>query len=77
MVTNAVGATAVGSIQPESWFMSGYAAGTLIPVGTETSNAAITSLGLFAQQEFHVVLRPSVAAATTVQLLSLNIEVLQ
>ncbi len=77
MTTNAVGATAIGSLQPESWFMSGYAAGTLIPVGTETSNAAIGSLGLFAQNEYSVILVPSVAADTTVRLLSLHIETLQ
>jgi hypothetical protein len=77
MTVNAVGSTAVGSIQPESSFMSGYAAGTLIPIGTETSNAAIASLGLFSQDTFSVILAPSVAAATTARLLSLHIEVLQ
>lgn len=77
MTTNAVGATAIGSIQPESSFISGYAAGTLIPVGTDTSNAAVGSLGLFSQQWFNVSLAPSVAADTTVRLLSLHIEVIQ
>lgn len=77
MTTNAVGATAIGSLMPESMFMAGYATGTLIPVGTETSSAAIGSLGLFAQNEYTVFLAPLVAADTTVQLQSLHIEVLQ
>lgn len=77
MTTNAVGATAIGSIQPESSFISSYAAGTLIPIGGDTSNAAVGSLGLFAQDTFSVVVLPSVAADTTVRLLSLHIEVLQ
>ena len=77
MTTNAVGATAVGSIQPESSFIAGYAAGTLIPVGTDTSNAAVGSLGLFAQDTFSVAILPLVAADTTVRLLSLHVEVLQ
>lgn len=77
MTTNAVGATAVGSIMPESMFMGGYAAGTLIPVGTDNTAAVIGSLGLFSQNEFTVFLAPLVAADTTVQLQSLHIEVLQ
>ena len=77
MTTNAVGATAVGSIQPESMFMAGYATGTLIPVGTDTSNAAVGSLGLFAQDTFSVAIEPLVAADTTVRLLSLHIETLE
>lgn len=74
MTTNAVGATAVGSIMPDSMFMGGYAAGTLIPVGTDNANAAIGSLGLFAQNEYTIFLAPLVAADTTVQLQSLHIE---
>lgn len=77
MTTNAVGATAIGSIQPESMFMAGYAAGTLIPIGTDTSNAAVGSLGLFAQDTFSLAIKPLVAADTTVQLLSLHIETLE
>lgn len=77
MTTNAVGATAIGSIQPESSFMAGYATGTLIPVGTDASAAAVGSLGLFAQDEFTVYITPLVAADTTVQLVSLHIETLQ
>lgn len=77
MTTNAVGTTAVGSIMPDSMFMAGYAAGTLIPIGTDNSAAAIGSLGLFSQNEFTVFLAPLVAADTTVQMQSLHIEVLQ
>jgi hypothetical protein len=77
MTTNAVGATAVGSIMPDSFFIASYAAGTLIPVGADTSAAAIGSLGLFAQDEFSISILPSVAADTTVQLMSLHIETIQ
>ena len=77
MTTNAVGATAIGSIQPESSFIASYAAGTLIPIGADASNAAVASLGLFAQNTYSVSITPSVAADTTVRLLSLHIEVLE
>lgn len=77
MTVNAVGATAVGTVQPESSFIAAYAAGTVIPVAADTSNAAVGSLGLFSQQWFNVAIKPLVAADTTVQLLSLHIEVLQ
>jgi hypothetical protein len=77
MTTNAVGATAIGSIQPESSFIASYAAGTLIPIAADTSNAAVGSLGLFSQNTYSLAIRPLVAADTTVQLLSLHIEVLQ
>jgi hypothetical protein len=77
MTTNAVGATAVGSIQPESQFIASYAAGTVVPVGADTSNAAVGSLGLFSQQWYTLAIEPLVAADTTVRLLSLHIEVLQ
>ena len=77
MTVNAVGTTAVGSIQPESQFIASYAAGTVVPVGADTSNAAVGSLGLFSQQWFTLAIEPLVAADTTVRLLSLHIEVLQ
>lgn len=77
MTTNAVGTTAIGSIQPESAFSAGYAAGTLIPQATETSNAAIASLGLFSQNTFTIWITPAVADDTTAQLLSLHVETLQ
>jgi hypothetical protein len=77
MTVNAVGTTAVGSIMPESSFIASYAAGTLIPVGADTANAAVGSLGLFSQQWFNIAVEPLVAADTTVQLQSLHIEVLQ
>ncbi len=79
MTTNAVGATAIGSIQPESWFLGNTAAGTgsTSPQAVEKSAVAIGSLGLFAQNEYTVYITPLVAADTTVQLMSLHIEVLQ
>lgn len=79
MTTNAVGATAIGSIQPESWFLGNTAAGTgtTSPSATEKSAAAIGSLGLFAQNQYTVYITPLVAADTTVQLMSLHIEVIQ
>lgn len=79
MTTNAVGATAVGSIQPESWFLGNTAAGTgsTSPQGVEVSATAVGSLGLFSQNEYTVYITPLVAADTTVQLMSLHIETLQ
>ena len=74
--TNAVGATAIGSLMPDSWFLGNTAAGTGTtgPSGTEKSAAAVGSLGLFAQDQFTVYITPLVAADTTVQLQSLHIE---
>lgn len=79
MTTNAVGATAVGTIQPESWFLGNTAAGTgtTSPSATEKSAVAITALGLFAQNQYTVYITPLVAADTTVQLMSLHVEVIQ
>lgn len=77
MTTNAVGTTAIGSIQPESWFIASYAAGTVVPVAADASASAVGSLGLFAQDEFTVYITPLVAADTTVQLMSLHIETIQ
>lgn len=79
MTTNAVGATAIGTIQPESWFLGNTAAGTgtTSPSATEKSAVAITTLGLFAQNQYTVYITPLVAADTSVQLMSLHVEVLQ
>lgn len=77
MTTNAVGATAVGTIQPESNFLASYAAGTVVPVAADTSAVAITALGLFSQDTISFWVVPSVAADTTVQLMSLHVETLQ
>ncbi len=79
MTTNAIGATAVGSIQPESWFLGNTAAGTgsTSPQAVEKSAVAVGSLGLFSQNEYSVYITPLVAADTTVQLMSLHIETLQ
>ena len=77
MTTNAVGTTAAGSIMPDSYFSSSYSTGTLNPNAVDTATSAVGSLGLFAQTEWTVFLAPLVAADTTVQLLSLHIEVLQ
>jgi hypothetical protein len=79
MTTNAIGATAVGTIQPESWFLGNTAAGTgsTSPQGVEKSAVAVGSLGLFAQNEYTVYITPLVAADTTVQLMSLHVETLQ
>lgn len=77
MTVNAVGVTAVGSLQPESTYLGAYATATVTPIGTDTSAAAIASLGLFAQDTFTISILPLVAADTTVQLVSLHIETLQ
>ncbi len=75
MTTNAVGATAIGTIQPESWFIGNTAAGTgtTSPTGVDTSSGTVGTLGLFAQNEYTVYVTPLVAADTTVQLMSLHI----
>lgn len=79
MTTNAIGATAIGTIQPESWFLGNTAAGTgtTSPSATEKSAVAVTALGLFSQNQYTVYITPLVAADTSVQLMSLHIEVLQ
>lgn len=77
MTTNAVGATAIGSMMPDSGFQASYSTATVVPVAVDTATAAVGSLGLFAQTEWTVFLSPLVAPDTTVQLLSLHIEVLQ
>jgi hypothetical protein len=79
MQTDAVGATAVGTIAPESWFLGNTAAGTgtTSPQGVENTATTIGSLGLFAQQQFTVYIVPLVAADTVAQLYSLHIETLQ
>ncbi len=77
LTTNAVGATAVGTIQPDSWFLGGGASGTTVMLGTEASLTAVGSLGLFAQQHFDVYITPGTEAITAAQLMDLNIEVLQ
>lgn len=77
MTTNAVGATAIGTVMPMSNFLASYSTGTLTPVATDAAVAAVGSLPLFAQQQFTVELAPLVAADTTVQLVGLSIETLE
>lgn len=78
LTTNAVGATAIGSVSPESWFLANTAAGTgtTSPQGVENTATTIGSLGLFAQDQFSIGVTPLVANDTSVQLISLHIETL-
>jgi hypothetical protein len=76
MTTNAVGATAVGSVQADSWFIAA-AAGTTNIVGSDTGTAAVGSLGLFSQDTVYVYLTPATEAITAARLMDLHIESIQ
>jgi len=64
LTANAVGATAVGSLQPDSWFIAGGRPGTTNVVAEKASATAIGSLGLFSQTWFYVYVTPLVQALT-------------
>jgi hypothetical protein len=77
LTTNAVGATAVGSLQPDSWFIAGGASGTTNVVAGEASLTAIGSLGLFAQNTLDIYITPATEAVTAARLMDLSVETLQ
>lgn len=75
--TNAVGATAVGTVQPDSWFLAGGTAGTTNVLATEYNQTAVGSVGLFSQVQLTLVAIPLVEAFTSAGVSQLDIEVLQ
>lgn len=75
--TNAVGATAVGTIQPDSWFIAGGTAGTTNIVASDANLVAVTGLGLFSQDTVYVYLTPGASAITAARLMDLSVETLQ
>lgn len=78
MTTNAVGATAVGSVMTNGWeLLAPIAGGAGLGYSLDTGTAAIGSLGLFAQDTLNVVYTSTTNATTTEQLLDLHVEVLQ
>lgn len=77
LITNAVGATAVGTLQPDSFLLAGGAAGTTNILATEASAGAIASLGLFAQDSLNIYLKPATHDMTAVRLMDLHVETLQ
>jgi len=74
--TQAVGTTAVGSIQANSWQCMEQATYASLCT-SDMATAATGSLGLFAQDTFYIYINPTAESPTVVQLLALNIEVLQ
>ena len=78
LTTNAIGATAVGSIMTNGWeLLSAAAGGALTGATVDTGTAAIGSLGLFSQDTMSVIYTSTTNATGGEQLLDLHIEVLQ
>jgi hypothetical protein len=78
MTTNAVGATAVGSVMTNGWeLLAAAAGGALTGATVDTGTAAIGSLGLFAQEQLSVIYTSTTNATGGEQLLDLHVEVLQ
>ena len=78
MTTNAVGATAVGTVMTNGWEMLFPAAGgALTGAGGDTGTAAIGSLGLFAQAQLNVIYTSTTNSTGGEQLLDLHFETLQ
>jgi hypothetical protein len=79
LTTNAVGATAVGSIMTGGnvtyQVQTGAAAG--LGPNVDLNNAAVGSLGLFAQNTINLVYTSTTNATATEQLMDLHVEVLQ
>lgn len=76
LTTNAVGATAVGSLQADGWATAG-AAGVLGVAWTDNSQSAVGSVGLFSQNEVSVFVKPATEAFTAAQLMDLHVETVQ
>lgn len=79
LTTNAVGSTAVGTIQPGGFLLlqdQSLAANGLGPY-VDTNTAAVATLGLFAQNTVYVTYTSTTNATNAPQLLDLHVEVLQ
>jgi hypothetical protein len=74
--TNAVGTTAVGSIQADGRAIASTTA-TLGLAWGDNSQSAVGSVGLFSQDSVYVYLKPATEAATAVQLMDFHVETLQ
>lgn len=78
MTTNAVGATAIGTVMTNgSELLVAAAGGALTGATIDTGTAAIGSLGLFAQDTLYVTYTSTTNATAGEQLLDLHIETLQ
>jgi hypothetical protein len=76
MTTNAVGATAVGSLQADG-FAIASAAATNGVVWADNSTSAAGSLGLFSQDSLYIYIIPATEALTAARLMDLHIETIQ
>jgi hypothetical protein len=79
LLTNAVGATAIGSIMPSGFMMlqaQDISANGLGPY-VDTNTAAVGSLGLFAQNTVNIVYTSNTNTTAAPQLLALDIDILQ
>lgn len=77
LTTNAVGATAIGTLMPDGVLNTSTTAGASGQTATDTGVAAVGSLGLFAQDTVYVSATAAVAAMVSSQVTDLHIEVLQ
>ena len=75
--TNAVGATAIGSIMTNGVVVTSTVAGASGQVVTDTGTAAIGSLNLFSQDTVYLVETAATAALVSSQVLDLHLETLQ
>lgn len=77
MTTNAVGATAIGSLQPDGWADFAVQGGTTAAVAiVDTGTAAIGSLGLFSQNTLYVYFTGATSTTSSLQLMDLHFETL-
>jgi hypothetical protein len=78
LTTNAVGATAIGTVMTNGYELLTPAAGGALTGATgDTGTAAIASLGLFAQNTLNVIYTSTTNATAGEQLLDLHVETLQ
>lgn len=75
LTTNAVGATAVGSIQPNCTLTYTNQTGATVGVAiSDNANAAVGSLGLFSQDTLYVYYTGATNTTSSLQLMDLHIE---
>ena len=75
LTTNAIGATAVGTLQPTTWAQAQITGGTIAGINLDDKlTAAVTALGLFSQDTVYVKFGSIAQAASAAQLLDLHIE---
>jgi hypothetical protein len=78
MNTNAIGNTAIGSIQTDIRAIAGIASAGIAGIWlTDSNTAAVGSLGLMAQDTFFIKFGSVAQAASSSQLMDLHIETLQ